>query len=119
MGAKVWDNEQMKMVDIGKQETGKTVKVSLVSSLAEQLEDFAKEDGFDFSGSTYETEKDEKGKTKKDKQGKPVYILENGKPKKKTVERSQTKVNSALSQYVEVAVKYLISARKKSIEKPE
>lgn len=112
---KVWSDELKKMVDVGKPESGNAVKVSVDSGLAEILENFAIEDGFDFTGITYITEKDKDGKTKKDNTGKPVFVKDKeGKIKTEKVERSQAKVNSAISQYVDVAIKSLIKSRTKN-----
>ena len=106
----VWSEEQGRMVDLAEQK-GEKDKISLDSGLAEQLKQFAKEDGFDFTGISYVTEKDAKGKAKKTPDGKPVFVMENGKPKKIDVVESRAKVNTAISAYVNIAVKKLIASR--------
>lgn len=98
------------MVEVGGTK-GESQKVSVDANLSETLKSFAKEDGFDFSGISYVTEKDEKGKTKKDKDGKPIFVMVDGKPKTIAINESSAKVNSAVSQYVNIAVKKLIAER--------
>ena len=106
----VWDEKIGKMVNLTAAK-GEVVKISISEEQAEALKSYALEDGYDFSGISYITQKDADGKTKKDKDGKPIFVLENGKPKTITVEESTAKVNSAVSDYVTVAVKMLMEKR--------
>lgn len=107
----VWDEKTGKMVKLGTNK-GEKAKVTVSAELAEKLTEFAKQDGYDFSGVSYETMKDAKGKTRKDSKGKPMFVQENGKPKKITVPVSKGKVNTAISDYVNVAIRLLIEKRK-------
>lgn len=109
---KVWSEEQGKMVDIGSQKS-EQVKVGLTSVYAETLKRYATEDGYDFTGVSYVTEKDAKGNTKKDADGKPVFVTENGKIKTVQIENSTAKINSAIADYVNVAVHQFIAKREK------
>ncbi len=107
----VWDDEQGRMISTAQQTMSEAGKVSLDSGLAERLKDFAIEDGFDFSGISYVTVKTADGKTKKTADGKPVFVMENGKPKTVPIAESVAKVNAAISLYVKIAVKKLIAER--------
>lgn len=89
-------------------------KVSLDADLMQDLTAFAKEDGMSFQGISYLTEKDASGKTKKDKDGKPVYQLDkDGNKKTVAVETSKAKVNAAVSKYVNAVVAIYVANRKK------
>lgn len=110
----VWDSALGKMVKVGKSKGMKSVeRIALDSQLANTLKEFALLDGYDFTGVSYVTVKDNLGKTKHDKDGKPVFVMVAGKPKTETVTESVAKVHSAISDYVEVAVKALIELRNK------
>lgn len=112
----VWDSTLGKMVKVEKVKSRKNVeKISIKAEQYAKLKQYSQEDGFDFTGVSYVTEKDAKGNTKKDANGKPifVYVTENGKKIKKTitVPVSVAKVNSAIMQYVEVAIDAFIAKR--------
>lgn len=110
----VWDSTQRKMVE-AKRKAGNTIKVNLDIELYETLKRYAKEDGFDFTGISYETEKDKDGKTKKNAKGEPIFKLDkDGNKVTHKVEVSQGKVNSAVAQYLAVAVRDFITSRPKS-----
>ena len=112
MGKMVWNNTVGKMVDISTKKGERSVeRIAIDSKLATALKQYAIEDGYSFTGVSYVTEKTADGKTKHDKDGKPVFIMENGKPKKVAVEASAAKVNSAIADYVAVAVRKLIDQR--------
>ncbi len=107
----VWDNESGRMVDIsGKKDTSTAEKIAVTGDLADILKRFALEDGYDLTGISYVTEKTTDGKTKQ-KDGKPVFVMENGKPKTIAIAESKAKIHSAISDYVDIAVRRLIASR--------
>jgi hypothetical protein len=113
---RVWDEKQGKMVSLTPKKGEKSVvRIAVDSTLADILKGFAKSDGYDFAGISYVTVK-ENGKTKHDKDGKPVFVMVKGTdgkmhPKTENVAESIAKVHSAISDYVTVAVKKLIAER--------
>lgn len=120
MNKMVWDDKQSKFVDVVAEKKGKSFeKIALDANLANALKGYAKADGFVFEGVRFVTEKTADGKTKQDKAGKPIFVMENGKPKKTTVPESTARVNSAISQYVEIAVRKLIAEREEASKEAE
>jgi len=123
MAKMVWDNAQQKMIPLtSKKGTKKVVRVGVDASLAERLKGFAKEDGYSFEGVKYltKTAKGADGKmhTQKDsKTGKPLFQMEKGKDGKEHIKTEKVavsvgKVNSALADYVRVAIGMLVESRK-------
>jgi len=113
----IWNDRTKKMEKVGMSK-GEGIKVSVSAELAKILKAFAIEDGYDFTGVSYVTEKDAKGKTKRDAKGKPVFVLEDGKPKKVDVPESTAKINSAVSDYVNVGTNLLIESRGRKQDTP-
>lgn len=107
----VWDSKQGKMVKPTRVEIGNSEKVAISAEQFDVLRQFAKEDGFDLTGVSYVTIKDANGKTKKDKDGKPIFKMVNGKKETITVAESKAKLNDAVASYVSVAVNMLIAYR--------
>lgn len=113
---RVYNKETGKMEEVSKKK-GDAVKVSVNAELATKLEAFATEDGYSFEGISYVTQKDKDGKTKKGTDGKPLFVMESGKVKVVTIERSQAKVNSAIADYVNAGINLLIENREKAGKK--
>lgn len=108
----VWDNDKGRMVKPEKGKGGKEIeRVGIPVELYNALRDFAKEDGYHLSGIRLITQKDAKGKTIK-KNGKPVYVMDGEKPKAEIIIESRGKTNSAVSDYVQVAIRRLIALRR-------
>lgn len=108
----VYNKETGRMEKVGTSKKAKNIeKISIHTDLYHTLLDYAKQDGFDLTGVTYVTQKDKDGKTIK-KNGKPVFVMKDGKPVKQEVAISKGKANSAVNQYVEVAIRMLITNRK-------
>lgn len=115
MSQMIYNSEKKRMVPLSEAKASQangTKYVGLDAGLCEQLRKFAEEDNWDFSGVTYITVKDAEGKTKKDKDGNPVYKLDkDGKQVTEKVEISKAKVTNAIRNYAEIAIKEFISAR--------
>lgn len=110
---RIWNETTKQMEEVGKAKKGEKVRVAIPADLAEKVKAIALEDGYSFEGISYVTEKDTKGKTKKDKEGKPIFKLDkDGKKVTEKVANSTGKINSAVADYVAVALKNLIADRK-------
>lgn len=108
------NSETMKMEEIKGRKGQETERIAIPSDLYVALKKFAKEDGMSFKGISYLTVKDENGKTKKDKDGKPIFQLDkDGNKKSVEVEESVSKVNSAVALYVIAAVQIFVAQRRK------
>lgn len=89
-------------------------RIPIDAELVKTLKGFAVEDGISLKGVSYLTEKDAQGKTKKDKDGKPVFQLDkDGKKKSVEVAESQAKVNSAIALYANEAIRQFVVLRAK------
>ena len=88
-------------------------RIAIDGATAAKLVAFAQADGYDLTGISYVTEKDKDGKTKKDKDGNPVFVMVEGKKKVIVIPVSVAKSHSAVADYVAVAIEQFITNREK------
>jgi hypothetical protein len=110
----VWSETEQRMVSATSKSKSKTAKVSISTTQFETLRNYAQRDGYDLSGVSYDVEKDQHGKTRHDKDGKVIFKLKDGKKIIRTVAESQGKVNSAVADYVSVAISLFIARQPKA-----
>jgi hypothetical protein len=119
----VYNAELKKMVPMAevtkeKQEAGYE-RFSISADLCDTLKNFAKMDGWDFSGTSQVTLKDSEGKTRKDKDGNTLYKKDkDGNIETIKVAESKAKVTNAIKTYIEIAIRDFIAAREAAANKP-
>ena len=111
-GVMKYNPETMKMEEVSSHKATNNEPIRIPDDIFITLKNFAKADGIDLSGVSFVTVKTADGKTKKDKDGKPVFVMEDGKKLVIPIVESTAKAHSAVREYIVSLLMIYIAGRK-------